>query len=174
MNQPIYLIGARGCGKTTTGEALARALGYGFADTDRWLFEQTQMTVAEVVEKEGWPGFRDRESEALQAVTLPATVVATGGGMVLRDGNREFMRQHGVVIYLNVPVAVLAQRLEAFPEEGQRPTLTGKPVTEEIAEVLATRDALYRACAHHVIDAADTPASVVSRIIAALQPAHAS
>ncbi|MDI6427928.1 shikimate kinase AroL [Cronobacter dublinensis] len=174
MNQPIYLIGARGCGKTTTGEALARTLGYGFADTDRWLFEQTQMTVAEVVEKEGWPGFRDRESEALQAVTLPATVVATGGGMVLRDGNREFMRQHGVVIYLNVPVAVLAQRLEAFPEEGQRPTLTGKPVTEEIAEVLAVRDALYRACAHHVIDAADTPASVVSRIITALQPAHAS
>ncbi|EPR9101260.1 shikimate kinase AroL [Cronobacter sakazakii] len=174
MNQPIYLIGARGCGKTTTGEALARALSYGFADTDLWLREHTQMTVAEVVEKEGWPGFRARESEALQAVTAPATVVATGGGMVLRDENREFMRAHGVVIYLNVPVEVLAQRLEAFPEAGQRPTLTGKPVTEEIADVLAVRDALYRECAHHVIDAADAPAVIVSRIIDALQVAHAS
>ncbi|WP_256740945.1 shikimate kinase AroL, partial [Cronobacter sakazakii] len=114
------------------------------------------------------------ESEALQAVTAPATVVATGGGMVLRDENREFMRAHGVVIYLNVPVEVLAQRLEAFPEAGQRPTLTGKPVTEEIADVLAVRDALYRECAHHVIDAADAPTVIVSRIIDALQVAHAS
>lgn len=131
------------------------------------------MTVAEVVEKEGWPGFRARESEALQAVTAPATVVATGGGMVLRDENREFMRAHGVVIYLNVPVEVLAQR-RSLPEAGQRPTLTGKPVTEEIADVLAVRDALYRECAHHVIDAADAPAVIVSRIIDALQVAHAS
>ncbi|CCK05776.1 Shikimate kinase III [Cronobacter sakazakii 696] len=79
-----------------------------------------------------------------------------------------------MVIYLNVPVEVLAQRLEAFPEAGQRPTLTGKPVTEEIADVLAVRDALYRECAHHVIDAADAPAVIVSRIIDALQVAHAS
>jgi shikimate kinase len=84
------------------------------------------------------------------------------------------MREHGVVIYLCAPVEVLADRLEAFPQEGQRPTLTGKPISEEVSEVLAQRDALYREAAHYVVDAAQSPDKVVSDIEAALQLARAS
>jgi len=79
MSLPIFLIGARGCGKTTVGEALSRALGYAFTDTDHHLKLSTQRSVTEIVAEEGWEGFRARETESLKAVTAPGTVIATGG-----------------------------------------------------------------------------------------------
>lgn len=174
MTLPIFLIGARGCGKTTVGRTLALAQECQFIDTDYWLQENAQQTIAAIVEQEGWDGFRARETAALEAVSAPSRVVATGGGIILREYNRRFMREHGVVIYLCAPVEVLADRLEAFPQEGQRPTLTGKPISEEVSEVLAQRDALYREAAHYVVDAAQSPDKVVSDIEAALQLARAS
>ncbi|MHA0984215.1 shikimate kinase AroL [Kosakonia cowanii] len=174
MTLPIFLIGARGCGKTTVGRALALSQGFQFIDTDSWLQEEAQQTVAQIVEQEGWAGFRARETAALEAVTEPALVVATGGGIILSDYNRLFMREHGRVVYLCAPVDVLAGRLEAFPQEGLRPTLTGKPISEEVSEVLATRDALYRDAAHFVVDAAQPPLGVVAEIEAALRLARAS
>lgn len=164
MTQPIFLIGARGSGKTTVGQLLARARQYPFVDTDRWLQDAAQMTVATIVEQEGWEQFRARESQALEAVTQPETVIATGGGIVLAERNRQFMRQHGIVIYLSASAETLAARLEAFPDEGLRPTLTGKPISEEVREVLEQRDALYRQAAHHIVDATRPADDVVSAI----------
>ncbi|MTD37057.1 shikimate kinase AroL [Erwinia sp. CPCC 100877] len=174
MTQPLFLVGARGCGKTTVGGELAQALDYCFTDTDHWLQQNTGMSVTQIVEHEGWAGFRRRESLALQAVTAPGWVVATGGGMVLAEENRRYMREHGVVIYLEAPAAELARRLDAFPEKGQRPTLTGRAISEEVAEVLAAREALYREAAHHVVDASLSPPQVVAQILRALRLANAS
>lgn len=174
MTQPIFLIGARGCGKTTIGRALTHACDFRFVDTDQVLQQRSGMSVAEIVDLEGWPGFRARETQTLMFVTQPRTVVATGGGIILAPENREYMRQHGVVIYLNAPVPVLARRLEAFPEAEQRPTLTGKPISEEVAEVLAQRDALYRETAHYIVDASAAPDTVVTQILNALRLVTAS
>ncbi|MFC0226744.1 shikimate kinase AroL [Serratia aquatilis] len=171
MTQTIFMVGARGAGKTTIGSALAQALGYQFIDTDLFMQQTVQMSVAEIVAQEGWQGFRRRETVALQAVTAPSTVVATGGGAILAEENRHFMREHGTVIYLRAPASILAQRLEEVPEEGQRPTLTGRPIAEEIMEVLTTREALYQNAAHHVIDGSANPQQVVEQILAVLQPA---
>ncbi len=168
MTQPLFLVGARGCGKTTSGQALSHALGLRFIDTDRWLQDDAGMSVAQIVELEGWAGFRRRESQALHAVTAPDTVIATGGGMVLAAENRRFMREHGTVIYLCAPAQELARRLEAFPEEGLRPTLTGRAISDEVAQVLAERDALYRDAAHIIVDASRSPEQVVEYIQQAL------
>ena len=81
------------------------------------------------------------------------------------------MRSHGVVIYLSAPVSVLVDRLEATPEEGLRPTLTGKPLTEEVQEVLAQREVLYREAAHYIVDATHKPAQVVEDILEILAQA---
>nr|WP_318382456.1 shikimate kinase AroL [uncultured Enterobacter sp.] len=174
MTLPIFLIGARGCGKTTIGVELAKVRECQFVDTDRVLQEQSQMTVAVIVEKEGWAGFRARETATLQSVAAPSTVVATGGGVILSEFNRHFMREKGVVIYLCAPAEVLSERLEAFPKAAQRPTLTGKPISEEVSEVLAERDALYREAAHYMVDAAASVEQVIAEIQAALSVAHAS
>ncbi len=86
MTQPIFLIGPRGCGKTTVGHALARARHFQFSDTDHRLQAHEQRTVAEIVQAEGWARFRELETLSLKAVTLPNTVIATGGGGLAGSG----------------------------------------------------------------------------------------
>ncbi|MRS91143.1 shikimate kinase AroL [Enterobacteriaceae bacterium RIT714] len=174
MTQPIFLVGPRGCGKTTVGLELARVCQSQFVDTDHWLQTHARQTIADMVEKEGWESFRARETETLEAVTAPSTVIATGGGIILAEYNRRFMREKGIVIYLCAPVSTLVARLEAFPEEGQRPALTAKPIDEEVSEILAERDALYREAAHHVVDASLSPEQVVQHIVTSLRLACAS
>ena len=174
MSLPIFLIGARGCGKTTVGESLAQALGYAFCDTDHYLQHSSGQTVADIVAAEGWEGFRQRETQALMAVTASETIIATGGGMVLAEINRRFMQEKGQVIWLQASAAVLAGRLSARPQNAQRPTLTGRPIAEEMAEILDERETLYQQSAHHCIDAMCPPEQVVTQILNALSLARAS
>lgn len=175
ITQPIFMIGARGCGKTTVGRELARALGFQFTDTDLILLQSTGLSVAQIVEQEGWAGFRTRESDILHesANAGGSQVIATGGGIVLSETNRRFMRAVGTVFYLYAPADVLAQRLEAVPEEDQRPSLTGRPIAEEITEILLAREALYQDAAHYVLDASLPPPDVVSAIMQRLCPCAA-
>src|SRR5262245_40821231 len=107
----IFLIGMMGAGKTTIGRALARRLGLEFADTDRELVERTGVSVATIFEIEGEEGFRRRESALLEELCARAgLVVATGGGAVLREANRELMRANGTVIYLRARLDRLWER----------------------------------------------------------------
>ena len=100
---------------------LARARHFQFSDTDHRLQVHEQRTVAEIVQAEGW-AFRELETLSLKAVTLPNTVIATGGGIVLAEGNRQFMRENGVVIYPQAPVSALIDRLKPTrkPNSGRR------------------------------------------------------
>lgn len=165
MTQPIFMIGARGAGKTTVGRALAQVLQYDFVDTDIYLLHTSQLSVADIVAREGWSGFRRRETLALQNISAPNTVVATGGGAILSAENRQFMREKGTVIYLRSPATTLALRLEDAPQQDQRPTLTGKPINEEISQVLNEREALYQETAHFIMDGTQSPSVVVSDIL---------
>ena len=152
----LFLVGARACGKTTVGKALAKKLKLPFADTDQHLLDNAGRSVDQIVEAEGWAGFRQRESAALREVTNARThggVISTGGGMVLAEANRVFMRQYGMVVFLDAPVEVLAERLGRNPLSSQRPSLTGKGLMEEIGDVLKERRPLYEAAAHHIVDA---------------------
>lgn len=171
----LFLVGARASGKTTIGKALAQKLDLPFADTDQHLLASAGRTVDQIVAEEGWPGFRTRESAALRDVAdahRDGCVVATGGGMVLAEANRQLMRQRGMVVFLDAPVQVLAERLGRNPLSSQRPSLTGRGLVEEISQVLAERRALYEAAAHHVVDAS-RPLSAICRRIAQLWRAHA-
>ena len=114
MTQPLFLIGPRGCGKTTVGMALADSLNRRFVDTDQWLQSQLNMTVAEIVEREEWAGFRARETAALEAVTAPSTVIATGGGIILTEFNRHFM--HIIIDATNEPSQVISEIRSALAQ----------------------------------------------------------
>lgn len=170
----LFLVGARASGKTTVGKALAKKLGLPFADTDQHLLESAGRSVDQIVESEGWPGFRQRESTALGEVADAhprGCVVSTGGGMVLAEANRTLMRQRGMVVFLDAPVEVLAERLGRNPLNSQRPSLTGKGLVEEVREVLDERRPLYEAAAHHIVDAS-RPLSAICRHIADLWKTH--
>lgn len=169
MERTVFLVGARAAGKTTVGKALARELGCGFVDTDQYLLEATARTVASLVTDEGWDGFRRRESAALRVVTAPETVVATGGGMVLSEDNRAFMRAHGTVFYLCASASLLSERLIHAPEADQRPSLTDRSLLDEVRDVLALREPLYQQVAHHILDASAPLQRLIEQIVCLLR-----
>ncbi|MFZ5425916.1 MAG: shikimate kinase AroL [Thermodesulfobacteriota bacterium] len=146
----IYLVGPRACGKTTIGRMIAEKLGRPFMDLDEEFVETTGRTIADVVETEGWEGFRELETSVLAAVSeTPGNVVATGGGAVLKARNRELLAQ-GVVVYLQAdPEKVVARLMaELLPE--QRPALTDLSLEDEVRRTVAEREPYYMAVAHVV------------------------
>lgn len=172
----VFLVGMRASGKTTLGRALADRLGYAFTDTDELVVRTSGRDVASLVAVEGWEGFRNRESLALRAAAAPFTVVATGGGVVLGEANRLFLRHSGLCVYLAAGPAVLAERLRRNPCLGQRPALTGAGAgtssaawnpAQEVEAVLNQRESLYREAAHHVVRA-DRPAPDVLAALTSL------
>jgi shikimate kinase len=161
---PIFLIGPRCCGKSTVGRLLAGRTGFVLRDTDVLIGEHSGLSVEEIVLREGWKGFRARESEVLAFAAKPNSVVSTGGGMVLDARNRLLMRDAGPVFYLAAPLQCLYSRLVRNGNPGQRPSLTGAAPLEEMALVLEQREKLYRECAHYCVDAS-VPAAKVARAI---------
>ena len=96
--------------------------------------------------------------------TFPGSVLATGGGTILRETNREILRRFGLVIWLSAPTETIVARLERDP--GARPSLTSAGLLDEVASVLIAREALYRDVAHFVVDAsADDPRVVAETVI---------
>lgn len=157
---PVFLVGPRCCGKTTLAGLLAERFGLIPLDTDAILTAEAGLAVAEIIRREGWEGFRKRESRALAAAAVPGSVVATGGGAVLARENRTLMRSSGLVIYLEAPAETLAARLERDGGAARRPSLTGEDPQREMARVLGEREALYRESAHHRVDASRPPEAV--------------
>lgn len=174
----VFLVGARGAGKSTVGRLLAGLLGCRFADTDHEITGHCGKSVSEIVSLEGWPGFRAREGAALRrlvrAIGAGQAVIATGGGMVLFRANREYMRRKGLVVWLDAPAEILCGRVLADANAGQRPPLGGKSPAEEMACVLAERAPLYAGACHLRLDAAAPAREVAREIRARLHPGGAA
>jgi len=167
----VTLIGYRGTGKTTVAAGLARRLGCRWWDADVELERRVGATIAALVRDHGEPYFREEEAGMLhELLAEPAGVLATGGGVILRPGNRDLLRERGgCVVWLTAPGPILRGRLAADPTTAsRRPGLTGADPLAEIETILAAREPLYRACADIVIDAAASPEEVVESILRAL------
>lgn len=144
----IYLIGPRASGKTTLGRLLAARLDRPFVDLDAAFVETHGETIADMVARDGWDGFRRAEAAILAAIAAKkGQVVATGGGVVLLPENRALLAK-GLVFYLQADPDRLAERLLADMNEAQRPQLTDLGLREEITATLAEREPLYLSLAH--------------------------
>ena len=145
----LYLIGYRCTGKTTVGKALARRLGWAFFDTDVMVVEDAGIGIAQMVASRGWPFFREQERHALETVAgRDCQVVATGGGIVLDDRNVVVMKTSGTVVWLKAGRKTIEMRMLAdATTAGNRPSLTGQGLTEEIESVLSVRQPLYEKAA---------------------------
>jgi shikimate kinase len=164
----IFLVGPRASGKTTVGRLLAGRLGLPFMDTDELVQRQAGCCVADLVTREGWQGFRARESGALAGLVSagPAgAVVSTGGGIVLEERNRSLMRSCGMVIFLDVPPSTLVERLGADPQADLRPALAEGDLETEVSQVMAVRLALYHAACHHAVDGTPAPEAVCRQVL---------
>ncbi len=141
----IYLTGYRCTGKTSVGKSLARILSWRFIDADLELVDRHGMTISEIVLKEGWSSFREKEKAIVKRLsTLDRHVVATGGGVVLDIENVEQMKKSGTIIWLKaIPETIKERILQDKNTEELRPSLTSKGLIEEIEETLLDRKPLY-------------------------------
>ncbi|MDA3935500.1 MAG: shikimate kinase, partial [Actinomycetota bacterium] len=136
----IFLIGFMGAGKTTVGRLLAEMLGVRCIDLDARIEREAGLTIPEIFKVGGEQLFRDKESAVLRSlVNEPGAVVACGGGVVLRDAKRVFLREHGTVVDLRVTAGEALARLAG---DGSRPLLAGDSVSMAPA-LLAARERLY-------------------------------
>ena len=161
----LVLIGYRGTGKSVVGAILARRLAMRYIGMDAAIIESAGMAIPDIVEKCGWPGFRDLESaEARELADLDNLVIDTGGGIIERPENIEALQKSAMIFWLKAKVDTIVSRIQG---DTQRPSLTsGKSFTEEVAEVLERRIPKYRSAADHEIDTDElTPEQIADRII---------
>lgn len=161
----IVLIGYRGTGKSAVGAMLADRLKMDCISMDAQIVHRAGMPIPEIVEKFGWPRFRDLETEVARELSeKDHLVIDTGGGVIERGENITALRRNGSVFWLKASVDVIISRIET---DTQRPSLVeGKTFTEEVAEVLARRSAKYKNAADYEIDTDQlTPEQVAERII---------
>lgn len=145
----IALIGLPGSGKSTVGRQLARRLQLPFIDADHWVEQQLGCSIREYFEREGETAFRDREERALAELMQGApTVVATGGGAVLRLANRACLRQGARVFYLYTTPEEVYRRLR---HDKVRPLLQVDDPLARLRELFRQRDPLYRETAHEIV-----------------------
>ena len=145
----IFLVGLMGSGKTTIGKLIAKKLRYKFIDTDLLMEEKTGVKVPLIFEYEGEEGFRKREAKILSEVLrLDNIILATGGGIVLSDNNRQQLKERGNVIYLNAEINELAKRLS---NDKTRPLLQNTDIKEKLKELMGLRSFLYESIADNII-----------------------
>lgn len=138
----IALIGLRGSGKTSLGKLLAEKLNFAFVDTDEIFAGKEKQSIAEFVAQNGWDAFRIREEQILLEISQNQTIISCGGGIILREANRKFLKQV-FTVFLDVPVKVLVERLNKDRNTAQRPAFTEKSLVDEMQELYDARRALY-------------------------------
>ena len=143
----VFLIGLMAVGKTTIGKHLACELNMEFFDTDLVLEERAGADVAWIFDVEGEQGFRDREVQVVDELTRRSGVVlATGGGVVLREENRRHLSARGVVVFLESSIDRLVARTT---RDKKRPLLRGGDIRGTFERLSEERGPLYRSIADY-------------------------
>jgi len=170
-NSPIALIGYRGTGKTTVARLLADRLSCDWVDADVEVELRAGKSIAAIFEESGEQTFRDLESEVVaELCRRERTVLAFGGGVVLRMENQICLKKCRQIVWLKASAAVIAERLQSDPTTAdRRPNLTNRGGLHEIGQLLAEREPIYRACATLEVDTEDKdPAEIANEIFVAV------
>lgn len=168
MMKPVALIGMPGSGKSTVGRQLARRLGRDFVDSDHLIEHHLGCSIRDFFERDGEGAFRDLESQVIDELTQrEGVVLSTGGGAVLRPGNRDHLRSRCQVIYLRSSPEEIFRRVR---HDRNRPLLQVDDPLKRLRELFQIRDPLYRDTAHYVIDTGrPTVSTLVNMIVMQLE-----
>jgi shikimate kinase/3-dehydroquinate synthase len=171
LKQRIFLTGLSGSGKSTVARQVAKLLGWDFVDTDALLSERCGLPVGQVLVEYGEERFRQVESEALvSAASRDRIVIATGGGAVISESNRTFMREHGMTVYLQVSVETAWQRVQEHMRQSGisavRPLVVGTDGHQRLQELYAVRKQWYEQTETHINTDENSPNIVAGRVVA--------
>lgn len=156
----IILTGMMGCGKTTCARAVAKALGRRAVDTDELVVQMAGMSISDIFLRHGEETMRDIETQVCRNLSQSENlVIATGGGLPLRQVNRELLRENGVVVFLNRDPG------EVYDHSDMSGRPLGQAGREAFLQRFADREPIYREFAHVVIDDFSTLDATVREIL---------
>lgn len=156
----VILIGFMGCGKSTVGKKLADALSYEFRDTDAMIEEDYGKTISKMFEEDGEAYFRDAETELLKKLSVEADgmVLATGGGMPMREENATLLKKVGTVVFLETTIETILSRLQ---KDTGRPLADGEDREARLRPLFAKRLPVYRAVAEYIVNTEEKSVDVI-------------
>lgn len=165
----VVLVGPMGAGKSTIGRILAKELGYRFLDSDRIIEERCGANIPWIFDVEGEDGFRLRETAMLSELAdQPQTVLATGGGAVMREANHPHLKRDALVIYLKTSIE---QQVERTRKDRNRPLLQNGNPEAVLRRLFALRDPIYSALADIVMYTdRKSPRLVVRQLVNRMDP----
>lgn len=159
----LWLLGLSGSGKSTLGPLLADRLGLPFVDTDQRITEVARCSIPEIFKNGGEPRFRKLESQIVSEVSkLQPAVVSCGAGVVLDPANRQIMSTHGIRIYLQAALPILAERLS---RANDRPLLSSGPLLPQLQAQWEKRRDGYEDSELMISVDAGTPDEILGRIL---------
>jgi len=163
MNENIILVGLMGAGKSTIGRKLATLMQKEFYDSDRVIEERTGVDIATIFEIEGEQGFRDREEQVIAELCEKKNIIlATGGGVILRENNRKIMSQSGHVVYLKTTAELLYSRIRY---DKTRPLMQTSSPINTLRKLLKEREPYYLEIADTIMPTAKQKVLVIVKRI---------
>lgn len=147
----IILIGFMGAGKSSVSETFAAQYNHPVLDTDLLIEAQEGMTIPELFEQKGEEYFRLRETELLKELldSCQKTVISVGGGLPIKEENRQLLKLLGQVIYLQADTETILSRLK---DDHNRPLLQGDELEVRISRLLAEREHYYSQVSDYIVD----------------------
>lgn len=160
----IVLIGMMGCGKSTCGKLLSQRLGLKLVDTDELIVEREGRSISQIFAAEGEESFRNMETRVIRELTgWSGLVIATGGGLPLREENAKRLREMGLVVWLKRDPASTFSSV----------SMAGRPLAQsgqtDFLARFREREPLYRRAAHVVIEDFSAPENTVDLIVKVLK-----
>lgn len=158
MKKNLVLIGMPGSGKTKVGEELSRRLNMPMVDTDHMIEQEQGRSIPEIFSQDGEPAFRDMETAAVRrAAAMEGVIIATGGGMVLREENMQALAETGVIFFRNRELAaIVGENHEGRPLIGED--------KQRIYRLYDQRIGLYNKYAQFTISNTDTVEEAAEQI----------
>ena len=163
----LFLTGYRGTGKSTIGRHLAGQLSRRCVDLDEEIERRVGKTIRQIFDEGGEEAFRHFEAEALEAVTqAEASVIALGGGAIIKEENRRLIAKTGWCCWLNADAETILGRIHGDATTSQRrPALTNLSELEEIRKLLAHRQPLYESASDFRVEVAKrTPEQIADEV----------
>ena len=162
----IYLIGMMGSGKSTVGKTLSEKMHKPFVDLDSEIEKAAGKSISEIFDIDGEEQFRKMETKQLKQYS--ESIVACGGGIVLKDENREFINENGIAILLLATMGELTQRLS---NSGNRPLLADDNTEEALTKLWMERQIDYLETANFTIETdGKNPKELTEEILLHINP----
>ena len=159
----LIIIGPMASGKSVVGKKLSKRLDIDFYDTDEEIVKKTGVTISHIFDIEGEDKFRSREMNIFSdLIKKDGCVISTGGGIVLKEENRELLKK-GTVLYLKTSIQT---QLERTMNDKERPLLKGKENKEiTLRKIAKLRNPLYEKSSNYIIEETDNSNQTVDNII---------